>query len=325
MMGVGIKNTSGKPRIAFIAEPGEFSFLDPIIKNLSVRYETKVFPGNTAEELYDIMQWSDVSWFEWCKPILAYVTQRPKICKIICRLHSYEMYTGTPSMVRWGGVDRLIFVANHIKEKTKRLVPFLEEKVETVVIPNGVDVDNFAFKDRKPGYNIAFVGDFRPAKNIPLLLQCFKEIVNLNPKYKLHIVGRCNDDYPPALEIKDYFDHIVKLWHLEKNITFYGFIKDINNWLEDKNFIISTSIRESQGMGIMEAMARGIKPIVHYFPGANEIYPEKYLFETPEEFRKLVSSKDYKSIEYKEFIDEHYSSEKQLKTLNKLVEDLIRE
>ncbi|MDD5529829.1 MAG: glycosyltransferase [bacterium] len=322
---MSIKNESGKPRIAFIADSGESCFVEPIIKILSEKYETKVFSGKTVEELYDIMEWSDVSWFEWCKPILAYVTQRPKVCKVICRLHSYEAYVGTPSKVRWGGVDRLIFVADHIRERTKTLVPFLEERVETAVIPNGVDMDKFVFKNRKQGYNIAFIGSSRPVKNIPLLLQCFKEIINKEPKYNLHIAGDFDDGTPLTLEIKDYIKHIIKLWNLEKKVTFYGVIKDVNDWLEDKNFIISTSIRESQGMGIMEAMARGIKPIIHYFPGANEIYPEKYLFETPEECRKLVFSKDYKSVEYREFIDKHYSSEKQLKVVNKLVEDLIRE
>ncbi|GAI75341.1 unnamed protein product, partial [marine sediment metagenome] len=30
------------------------------------RFEVRVFEGQTEEELYELMRWSDISWFEWC-------------------------------------------------------------------------------------------------------------------------------------------------------------------------------------------------------------------------------------------------------------------
>jgi glycosyltransferase involved in cell wall biosynthesis len=71
--------------------------------------------------------------------------------------------------------------------------------------------------------------------------------------------------------------------------------KILSRWLEDKNYVLSTSIHESFGYGIAEAMARGIKPIIHDFPYAYEIWGEELLFRTVDEAVGLIRNGTYMS------------------------------
>ncbi|MBY6897396.1 glycosyltransferase family 4 protein [Clostridium botulinum] len=129
------------------------------------------------------------------------------------------------------------------------------------------------WKLRKKGFNIAYVGYINFKKGPMLLLHAFKKIFDTDNRYKLHIAGTFDED-----RYRLYFNQMIKELRLEKNIIFYGWQKDINKWLEDKNYLVCTSVLESQGLGIMEAMSKGIRPLIHNFVGAKEVYPEKYVW-----------------------------------------------
>jgi glycosyltransferase involved in cell wall biosynthesis len=105
---------------------------------------------------------------------------------------------------------------------------------------------------------------------------------------------------------------------MSANFHFDGFQEDMTAWLEDKNYLVSTSVIESQGMGILEAMAAGIKPVVHDFPGAEEIFGKNYLFTTPQDFCKQILEDDYDSEQYRTFVERKYPLTRQLAMTNEL-------
>jgi glycosyltransferase involved in cell wall biosynthesis len=60
---------------------------------------------------------------------------------------------------------------------------------------------------------------------------------------------------------------MIKQLSLQENVIYEGIISDVNSWLDEKHYLLSTSIIESQGMGIIEGMAKGLKPVIHNFFG----------------------------------------------------------
>ncbi|MBU1626270.1 glycosyltransferase, partial [bacterium] len=265
-------------------------------------------------EMFKIMEWSDVSFFEWCDELLIEASKLRKVCKVVCRLHSYEAYTNLPNRVNWKNVDDLIFVAPHVKEITKLKLPWLEDMVKTHIIYNGVDLDRYKFKEGKGGFDLAYVGHIRYVKNPSLLLQCIKILVDADSNYRLHLACEFID-----LETLLYFEHMTDQMGLRDNIVIYSWTDKIEEWLEDKNYVLSTSIRESFGYNIAEAMAMGIKPLIHNWPGAKNLYPKKYLFNTIDKFKNMVINGEYNSREYREHIEKNYSLEVQLRK----IEDVI--
>ena len=67
------------------------------------------------------------------------------------------------------------------------------------------------------------------------------------------------------------------------------------------------------------AMACGLKPLIHNFVGAKELYPEKYCFNSIREFGAMVLSADYRSAEYRNYILDNYSRDKQWQEIESLL------
>jgi glycosyltransferase involved in cell wall biosynthesis len=260
------------------------------------------------------MQWSDISWFEWCTDLVVEASKLPKACKTIVRLHRFEAYGDWPAKVRWENIDTLITVGNtFVKDALLRQVPALEARTRSVVIPNGVNLQKYKYVARPRGKNIACIGYLNARKNPMLLLQCMQKLHYIDPQYKLFFAGVFQD---AALE--QYIRYMVKALNLTEVVFFDGWQDDVNAWLQDKHYIVSTSIGESQGMGVVEGMACGLKPVVHNFPGADQIFPSEYLFNISEEFCGQVCDESYVPERYRKFVEERYSLERQLGAINRL-------
>jgi len=309
------KSCNNKKKIIFFAKPGMDSFLENVIDGLSDTYETKKMIVNDAMQIVEGMQWADICWFEWCDELVIYgsTLEIAKERKVVCRLHSYEAFTEYPSKVNWATVDQVIFVAEHIKKVVLDNAPALSAE-KAVVIPNGVDINKYSFKERKAGFSIAYVGYINYKKGPMLLLHAFKAIYDRDHRYKLYIAGTFQDERDVL-----YFRQTIEKMGLSHNVIYEGWQDDINSWLENKNYILCTSVLESQGMGIMQAMSKGIKPIIHNFVGAEQIYTSKYVWTTIDECISAIRSKQYSSREYRAYVEEKFSLNLELNRIKKML------
>lgn len=308
-----------KKRVIFFVKQGLDKFLQDIITGISDEYETRKSIVTNYDQIDSGMQWADICFFEWCDELIIYGSKL-KLAnekKIICRLHSYEAFADYPGDVNWSSVDKLIFVAEHIRNFTVRR--FNIDTSKTEVIPNGIDLSKLTFKDRKVGFNIAYVGYINYKKGPMLLLHAFKAIYDSDNRYKLYIAGTFQD-YRDVL----YFEQMIKEFSLENNVIYEGWQKDLDRWLEDKNYILCTSILESQNMSVMQAMSKGIKPIVHNFVGAKTIYG-KYVWNTIQEACDMVFESKYNSKKYRNFIENNYSLDKEITKIKNLLHELINQ
>ena len=115
---------------------------------------------------------------------------------------------------------------------------------------------------------------------------------------------------------------MVKALDLQDVVIFDGWQENINQWFADKHYIVSTSTIESQGMGILEAMVCGLKPVIHNFPGAEQIFSSEYLFNISEEFCQQVLSESYEPKKYRKFVEERYPLKNQLADINNIIKQL---
>lgn len=305
-------------KIVFFVKRGMDSFLKDIINGLEKEFiATKIIVDNYTQ--VDLgMEWADICWFEWCDQLVDYGSKHKlaREKKLICRLHSYEAFTGHILNVNWENIDKVIFVAQHIKDYVLSKINIDSSKIE--VIHNGVDVNKYNFKGRESGYNIAYVGYINYKKGPMLLLHTFKAIFEKDERYKLHIAGTFKDERYVL-----YFNQKIKEFGLENNVIYYGWQDDISKWLDDKNYIICTSVLEGNPVGLMEAMSRGIKPIIHSFVGAKQLYPEEYVWDTIDEAVEIVLKDDYDSNKYRSYIENKFSLEIQLKRIKKVIDNMI--
>ena len=305
---------SKRPKVAFFCGADGMTFLNDIIKFAEQRFETRVFNGKTDAELRELMEWSDISWFEWCTNLAVTASNMPKTCKMIVRLHRYEAYELWPRQVNWSNIDVLVTVGNQITRQTLlNKVPYLESQTSIEVIPNGVDLDKFEFRQRTRGKNIAFLANLRPVKNPSFMLQCMQKLHYIDPEYRLFFAGEIQDEV-----LECYLKQMINELGLRDVVFFDGWQSDVNAWLADKHYIVSTSICEGHPVGILEAMACGLKPVIHNFLGAEGIFPREFLFNISEQFCEQILSEDYEPYRYRGFIEEKYSLARQLHSVNEL-------
>ncbi len=308
-------------KIAVVCSPGLETFLHDVIPFLQSKYMIRTCFSNKEDEIRTIIDWADIVWLEWANELAIALTTSPLLDnkRVICRLHSYEALAGYVRGINWSKIDDLIFVADHVRDLVMSqiaMIPDFSSDFATHVIPNGIDVDKYKFTQREPGPNIAFVGNLSFKKGPMLLIHAFEQLLdNTDNSYRLHIAGAIQD---PRAGL--YLSHMINELGLVDFVHFDGFIKDISSWLEDKNYIICTSPFESQNLGLMEAMASGIKPLIHNFVGAKGVYDEKYVWTTIPEFVEMITNDDYDSKEYRDFVAKRYLLRHRLKDIQKVID-----
>lgn len=308
-----------RPRLALIVAKGLCQFLNDLARALSTRYEARIFEVANSGEAREAMAWADLIWLEWCNEVAIAASAEPMAATkpVVCRLHRYEAFTAFPRQVMWSNVDRLILVADHLRQPLLQRCPALTRAVGLVTIPNGVALDRYAFRERRPGTRLAAAGLWHTRKNPMLLLQLLSHLVATDDRYTLHMAGRFQE---PLLEWY-WHDQVDKLG-LQDHLVFDGWQDDLGAWLGDKDYLLSTSLHESFGYTIAEAMACGIKPVVHDFPYAAEVWPEEVLFRTVAEGAAMIQAETYESQAYRAFIESHYALTQQAEQVARLLDDV---
>jgi len=291
------------------------SFLGDITEHFERRYEVRKCSGSRAGDIAALMRWSDLSWFEWCDNLLIYASRLEKTAPVICRMHRYEAFTTMPERVNWQNVDHLICVIDLIADVVRKRIP---GTTPVSVIPNGVNFDRYPPPENKTyGKKVAYAGYIKKPKGAALLLQCFAKMHAYDPEYTFHVAGVHQD-----MEIELYFNHVVEKLGLP--VIYYGWVDPIAPWFADKDYIISSSISESFQYAVAEGIASGLLPLVHTWPGSEDIYPEDCLFVTVDDCLNLLrtyeeSDKKALAQKYRNHLRRRFSLERQLEAIDAVV------
>ena len=244
---------------------------------------------------------SDVVLHGWCTG-----TKAVDGAKNIVFLRRYELFDGGLARVEWSKVQHLVCVNSWIKNIAEQI--FEAEKIQTPVhlIYNAASFDKWKYADRGHGKRIGMACYVHTKKNIPLALQI---LAALPAGYELHIAGGIQD-----LCLAEYLSYQAKEMNLTMVLHQQVPSKDMDSWWDGMNYCLSTSMTEGNPNNVIEAMAKGIKPIVHNWPGAEDQLGS-HLFNTVDEAVKLING-DYDSKAYRQEIEDKFS----VKNIEKVVD-----
>ncbi|MEA3224420.1 MAG: glycosyltransferase [Planctomycetota bacterium] len=310
-----------RPKVAFFCDKDETKYIDDIVRFVKERFDLRFFQGQTQDQIHELMQWSDISWLQWGSDLAIAGSKQPKVCKNIVGLHRHEGNERWPERLNWANIDVLIAVGNGFAEGAPvHRVPEPEGRTSVVIVPSGVNLDKFDLINGPRGKNIAFVSDLKATSNPASILQCMQKLHYVDPEYRLFFGG----DFKDAA-IKQYMKHMVDALGLGEVVFFEGRQENSRSWLENKHYVVSTSISEHDITTLLEAMACGLKPVVHNFPGADRILPSEFLFNISEEFCEQICSEQYEPQRYRSFVEENYPMKSQLDRINRVLIEIEAE
>lgn len=247
-------------------------------------------------DVESLSEQADVLISGWLDAPVAFWTKNFPDKKIISWCRRYEIFESEyKKNINISKIDAMIFVSEFWRD-------YFTEKWEkpdrSYVIKNGIDISQFKLKARSETKKIAMVCQLRGIKNIPLAIEILQYPYLTG--HTLHQIGLPGENL-------SYLDPYIENFGLKDRVFFEGQTDDVAGWLEDKEFILSTSINEGCPNNILEAMAMGIKPIINNWPGAKELFPNSYVFNTAEHAVEKIQESYYQPVEYRKLVEDNHS------------------
>lgn len=226
------------------------------------------------------------------------MSQPIKGAKNVMFMRRFELFEGGLDKINWSHIDHLICVNTWIAERVREVFAERKVSVPVSVIYNGTDCDRWKFKVRAPGKRIGMACHVHPKKNLPLALQV---LASLPDGYELHIAGEVQDSCTA-----EYLNNLGE--KARRKVYLYGHIdaSQLSLWWEGMNYCLSTSISEGNPNNVIEAMAKGIKPVVHSWPGAEDQF-QPWLFTTVGQAVKQILTNEYESEIYRGWVRDKFS------------------
>jgi len=266
-----------------VKAPGT-SFVRPLLRALEAHYRVRLHEHAAADLVAPALAEADILWIDWatehavCASELNRTARRP----LLVRLHSYEaLDTDCVERIDWTGVSVCVAVSRTILDIARgRSARMTQCRVQ--VIENGIDLERFRPEWSRlcnpSDIRIAWVGDLAPKKDPALALRILADYLRSGRTATLHFAGPWK-----SLRVRLHLQDLVTRLNLHDVVHFAGNVDDMPGWLADKDVLLSTSMFESFGYAIGEALAAGLDAVILSYPGAEHAWPADVLVNTSAE------------------------------------------
>ena len=162
---------------------------------------------------------------------------------------------------------------------------------KTMVIPNGIDTQNFDIERQKKsnGFHVGLVGRVVPIKDIKTFISMAKILADLIPGSVFHCIGPTDED-------PEYYEDckiLVNSLKLSKQFHFTG-RADVREYYAFLDVLLLTSVREAKPLVILEAYCARVPVVSTRVGNVPELldYDERFL-SPPKDPEKLAEGVRY--------------------------------
>lgn len=263
-------------------------------KKIKISFERSPFKPNNLKAIKQLKKVVDEEKYDIIHthtPMGSVVTRlaakkaRKNGTRVIYTAHGFHFFKGAP-LLNW-----MIFypVEKYLSKYTDTLITINKEDYELAkkkfkkcknieYVPGvGIDEEKFNFKMTKKekselreslglkdnDFVMIYPAELNKNKNQIMLIEAMEQLVKEYNNIHLLLPGK--DSY------NGYYQNIVKEKHLENNIHFLGFRKDIPKLLKISDLAVASSKREGLPVNIMEAMYVGLPVIATNCRGQRDL------------------------------------------------------
>lgn len=270
---------------ASVGKPAQFS--EPTISYLIERGHTVLVSDGFAPRMASEV---DVVVAEWCNQD-AFDAAASGVCnRLVIRCRGYDVW-GPLEHLQWRNVHALIFESAILARTAPPDLP-----VRSSILATGVNLSELKFQENRHGPVVALVARAVADKGYQLAYEWARQ----HPEVQLHITTA------NAAANGRFMQY---LWHNPpQNVHIHGGVETIK-WLRSigANYLLSTSVFESLGYSIAEAMALGIKPLIHDAPGLS-MWPVDLRWTSLAQLDRLMAA-PYDSCKLRRFVEQHLDAE----------------
>ena len=278
-------------RLRVVVASHDFKFMGEIMEGLgsSRGVEVRVDAWETLrdhdpEESARLAHWADVVFCEWAGPVAVWYSRHvPVKCRLLVRLHGFELRAPWLREINSEAVDAFIFVSEEYRIAAIQALRLDPEK--TAVIPNVVNVHDLA-RPKLAGsqFHVGMLGFVGFNKRPDRALDLIERLVASDERYMLHIRGRHPWDYghewrksSQRQNYLEFYSRIARDARLRQHVVFDEFGPDVASWFRRIGWVVSPSHHESFHLAVAEGMASGAVPVIWDRVGAREIFGDQWV------------------------------------------------
>lgn len=286
---------------------------------LSACNQVRPLKSLSRDDIAALAEWADlILALEGTSPLIDLSRLSPGR-KLVIHFQRDEIVSdGFMEGMDWGKVAGITFAAPHLMDLAGEYWGKRLEGIPLRVIQNGVSIEDTPLGCRGPGHDIGIVGNINQGLGVDVLLQCVHQAASLDPEYRFHILGSREDQ-----RFVTYLEHLLEAMGLRASLVIHDPSEGTSAFLGRMNFLLSPSPFEGLPPSLLEAMARGIKPIIHDWPGASELFPEELVFRTVPEFKAHLGETAYDSGKYRAWVADRYPLSRHLDGLEDFLRGLV--
>ena len=259
--------------------------------------------SSTVAAVSRCLSTSKVVWFDRLDPLLMEIshTKRTDNALAICRLRGTEFLDLEIDNCRWEFFDRIVvsnpITADVLRDRFDRI----DSHCRIQVLPPAISLPEVDLQGKHKTKQLAYIGRITAAQNGQLLLQCLAAARQSHHDWKLFIIGDFEN-----MSLRIYFEQMLKTMNLAGSIEFNPPGTDMASWCADKSFFVAPFCSSGQEAYVYQAMAFGLRPIVHGYFGAEQMFDAKNLFGTIREFCSLIGGNGYRPQDYRRYVAEKH-------------------
>lgn len=275
-------------------------------------------------EVLEEMEAASAVFVDWAdRGALATVMAVPEGVPLTLRIHSMDALSPWLHLIDWSRVDHLVVVSEPIRRLVERLIGPRLSRTRVLVVPNVVDTGRVP-TEKTEGHlrRLLMVGWGQQVKDPLWALDVLGALRQEDPSWRLSLLGT---DFPddPVRSQRDYarrFRARLAEEDVRGAVDVVGYTRDVGPHLAASGFVLSTSRRESFGLGLVEGAASGAVPVVRDWPiyapldAARSLFPDHWVVEDVQEavarIRAHAQEPEWSqaSAEARRVVEERFSS-----------------
>lgn len=305
---------SKRAKVAVVCE-NETEQMHRLVDYLDRRYPVKLYSWGQMEQFRFEQDRSDVIWFEGCNSQTAGIINDLTDKKVVLNLNSLKGPSQWLGMVDSEKVDIFVLPGDKaVQSEILNVVGDVRSKSFAVDTNGGVDVESFRLSDKSIGKNIVCLGDFDLENNPVVLLLCMQKLNFIDPGYHLYLAGGFQN-----AGLEQTVRHLINANGLREKVTIEAFPRDLNGWLADKHYVVSSSTGAAGLEKVQAAMACGLKPVVFNTPAACERFDKDYLFNIAEHFCREITQGSFEPRKYRAAVEGRFDNKSMFMTVNGII------
>lgn len=221
----------------------------------------------------------------------------PPETALTVRAHSVDALRCWLHLIDWSAVDQLICVGSHIQDLINAQLGERLSHVRQTVLPNIVHLRRFDHpRQQDTDHTLAMVVWGRAVKDPLWTVELLAQLRRHDPRWRLLLIGH---PFPKVLPptgraYARRFAERVREADVQPAIELVPYTEQLAPVLARAGWVVSSSVRESWGVGPVEAVAAGAVPVIRNWPlfarwgGAHRIYPDDWVVDSLKEAEQRI-------------------------------------